>query len=209
VGEPETTGTIVARTVELLRGNALAATTGVIGLSLADLVIDSVPRQSFALTGIASLIGQYALIAVALRKLGLTDDDRASKLPAMFGLLLLTNLGIVIGLLLLIVPGVILAVRWAIVVPILLAERATIRESMRQSWERTASRFWPILGAFAIFTVGLAAAMGAGTMVVGNIVGTFLTNLAINLVVVTMWYAAIAIYEHGRPATSELEKVFN
>jgi hypothetical protein len=207
--EAETSGTILSRTTALIRGNALAAVIGIVGLSGADMIIDRLPTQSFALTGLVSLIAQYALIAAALRKLGLIGEgEGAAKLPAMFGLLFVTNLATLIGVVLLIVPGVILAVRWSIVVPILLAERTTIREAMRQSWERTAGRFWPIFGVFAIFTGALVVAVGVAAMFEGNVVATVATSVVINVVVVAMWYADIAIYEHGRPATSELEEVF-
>jgi len=94
-------------------------------------------------------------------------------------------------------------------VPILLAERATIREAMRQSWERTAGRFWPIFGVIAIYFGVLIAASAVAVLVfAGNPVGTFVMNLLINIVAVGMWYAAIAIYQRARPATGELEEVF-
>ena len=209
MADAETSGTILSRTNQLMRGNARAAAIGVIGLSIADMIIDRLPTQSFALTGVASLAAQYVLIAAALRRLGLIGDgEGAARLPAMFGLLLLTNLAILVGVVLLIVPGVILALRWSIAVPILLAERTTIRDAMRQSWERTAGRFWPIFGVFALYTVVLVAAAGAGVLFEGNVAGTILANVVVNIVVVAGWYADIAIYEHGRPRTRELEEVF-
>jgi len=210
VGEPETTGTILARTDDLVRGNAVAAAIAIIALATLDTLLDASPRQSFAVSGIVSFVAQYGLTVAALQKLGLmSDGERGSRMPAMFGLLFVTGLATFLGIVLLIVPGVILVVRWSIAVPILLAERATIREAMRQSWERTAGRFWPIFGVIAIYFGVLIAASAVAVLVfAGNPVGTFVMNLLINIVAVGMWYAAIAIYQRARPATGELEEVF-
>jgi hypothetical protein len=210
VGEPETTGTILARTVELLRGNALVAGVTILGLAAIDTLLDASPRQSVAVGGIISLVAQYALTIAALRKLGLArDGDRGARIPALFGLLLLTGAATLIGLLLLIVPGVILLARWSIAVPILLGEHATVGAAMRQSWERTTGRFWPIFGVLAIYIVVLIIASTVAVLVFAdNIAGTLVTNLVVNLMVVAVWYAAIAIYERGRGETEALQEVF-
>src|SRR5258708_7496312 len=124
MAKTETSGSILARTVELMRGNAPPAAIAIIGLAAVDTALDSLPRQSFAVSGIISLVAQYALVVAALRKLGvMADGDRGARIPALFGLLLVTGLATLLGVALLIVPGVILAVRWSIIVPILLAER--------------------------------------------------------------------------------------
>lgn len=210
MGEPETSGTILARTVELLRGNALAAGFAILGLSAIDTLLDSSPRQSIAVGGIISLVAQYGLTVAALRQLGLArDGDRGARIPALLGLLLLTGAATLLGFLLLIVPGVILLVRWSIAVPILLGERATVGAAMRQSWERTGGRFWPIFGVFAIYIVVLLIASTVAVLLfAGDIAGTLATNLVINLMVVALWYAAIAIYERGRGETAALQEVF-
>jgi hypothetical protein len=210
MAETETSGTILTRTVELMRGNARPAAIVIVGLSAIDALLDSNPRLSVSIGGIVSLVAQYALVVAALRKLGLVGEgERGARLPAMFGLLFITGAAMLLGMVLLIVPGVILAVRWSIVVPILLAEHATIGDSIRQSWRRTAGRFWPIFGVMMIYLVVVIAASAVATlMFAGNPAGTFVTNLLVNGAVVAMWYAAIAIYEQGRPGTSELEEVF-
>jgi hypothetical protein len=210
MAEAETSGRILARAVELARDNALPAVLAIIGLAALDTILEVGSRGTFAVSGVTSLITQYVLSVIAMRRLGLVgDDERGQKILPMVGLLILTGAATLLGLLLLIVPGVILAVRWWIVVPILLAEDVTVGAAMRQSWERTADRFWPIFGVIAINIAAIFAASAAAALAVeGNRVGTFAMNLIIDAAVVSLWYAAVGTYEHSRPATNELEEVF-
>jgi uncharacterized membrane protein len=70
----------------------------------------------------------------------------------MFGVCLLTNIGILLGFVFLIVPGIILLVRWSISVPYVISDdQIGVIEAIQRSWEETGDAFWPILLTLLIF----------------------------------------------------------
>ena len=97
------------------------------------------------------------------------------RIGSMFGVGLLSGLGIGLGLVLLILPGVYLAGRWFLAVPILLAEDMSVSDALSQSWERTENTWlscstivvvsfaWqlaPIAGGLFVETPNVAAQWG-------------------------------------------------
>ena len=76
---------------------------------------------------------------------------------ALFGVALLTGIGVAIGLFLLVVPGLILFTRWSLAVPAVMLEHRSPRDAMRRSRELVRGRAWHV---FAVFlTVTLAAGL--------------------------------------------------
>jgi hypothetical protein len=70
-----------------------------------------------------------------------SPQPRRLRIASLFGISLVTGLGIAFGLLLLILPGLYFAGRWFLTVPILLGENLSMSEAMQESWDRT-ERHW-------------------------------------------------------------------
>lgn len=107
-------------------------------------------------------IGAFYLVALS--------DDRLAHSSALsmawrryVSLLLvsiLVSIGCGIGFLLLILPGIALAVLWSLAVPVLLAENRSPTEAMAASFNYVRGRFWPILGIYFIYALGVVAFYG-------------------------------------------------
>jgi hypothetical protein len=76
---------------------------------------------------------------------------------ALFGVSLLTGVGVGVGLFLLVVPGLILFTRWSLAVPAVMLEGRSPRDAMRRSAELVHGHGWEV---FAIFLTVTAGAFG-------------------------------------------------
>ena len=88
-------------------------------------------------------------IAVAALNIGQSDSAHAAIRPrvaTVFGIALLSGLGILLGALLLVIPGLFLLVRWWVAVPIALDRNVGAVEAIRESWAMTADYWLPIAG---------------------------------------------------------------
>lgn len=74
--------------------------------------------------------------------------EAASYLWPMLALALVKSMLIFAGLVLLIVPGIFLAVRLSLAEQHLIAGNSTVVDALRESYRRTASRFFPVFWAF-------------------------------------------------------------
>ena len=115
----------------------------------------------------------------------------------MIGVLLISQIGILLGLLLLVVPGVIAFVRWSMVVPIVLSDRRGSGAALTESWNRTKGHFWPILGLFTliyapIFVVAAGVEIFAPTSL--SVVPLVLFDGVASLALIVGWHAAIALF---------------
>ena len=139
----------------------------------------------------------------------LSDDGRgpmqmtseaARRYLAMLGLIVLTSLGMMIGFLLLIIPGIVLAILWSIAVPVLLAEQKGPIDAMHTSFDLVKGQFWPVLGSYCVFAVGLIAVLTILTFLdLSSVTGAPGPLLAIDAVVqvitsIISIYLASAIY---------------
>jgi hypothetical protein len=106
-----------------------------------------------------------------------------SVLPVVGVLILngfLKGLAVLVGLALLIIPGIFLATMWAVTGPAIVVERAGIFDAFQRSWDLVRGEFWPVLGAFVLAYLILAAAgilataIGVGIGLVGSIILTVL-----------------------------------
>ena len=89
-----------------------------------------------------NLVLQAVTTLTILRRAGIELAQPAKmRVASVFGVGLLSGLGVGFGLLLLILPGIYFAARWYLAVPILLAEGTSVSEALSASWDRT-ERYW-------------------------------------------------------------------
>ena len=197
-------GAALAESWSLLIASPLKALVAIVVLSALGVLADSLPESSgLGLNlpiALASLFFQYQISQDRLARLGLiAGEGPRSGVAALFGLGILTNLGILFGLVLLILPGIFLAVRWALSVPILIAENSRVIEAMQRSWDETKGNFWPIfitlLVVYSPIVLLFVGAFVAGFMdAEESVVLSVVLNIVLNVVVVAGWHAAIALY---------------
>lgn len=77
------------------------------------------------------------------------------RYPALLILTILANIGIIAGFVMLILPGIALAVLWAVSLPVMLTENKGPTDALRSSFDYVRPHFWPVLGAYMIYLVGL------------------------------------------------------
>jgi hypothetical protein len=103
------------------------------------------------------LVARQALSETQRLREPFIDSVRATPgliLP-IFGLCLLSTLGIVLATLLLIIPGLILGLAWIVAVPVRVAENISITEALGRSVVLTRDNRFRILGLFLIYWVSL------------------------------------------------------
>ncbi|MEL7033133.1 MAG: hypothetical protein AAGL97_14810 [Pseudomonadota bacterium] len=118
--------------------------------------------QGLGLLSTTFLLDPFFLAVIYL--VALSDDglgpmqvtgEASRRYPAMLALTLLSGLGILVGVLLLVLPGLALAVLWAVAIPVLLAERVGPTDALRGSFDYIRRHFWPVLGAYVIYVMGI------------------------------------------------------
>jgi hypothetical protein len=206
-------GYLVTETVRLLGANAVLAAAAVglltgIGV-VSDLMGDFGRLVNFAYF-LASLILQYEITLRLLGRYGFNVDRRARRrLWALFGLNLVSSVGIIIGLVLLVLPGLYLIVRWSVAVPALIAEDSAVGEALGRSGDEIADRFWPVAGTLLVAWSPFLLTLFPVLVVPPGAAFLFsvLENLPINIGLVAGWHAAVAIYAAGK-GDQRLSEVF-
>lgn len=101
------------------------------------------------------LIGVTYLIALSDAGADLRDaiSQALRRYGGLFGVSILSSLGIGLAMFLLILPGLALLVLWCIAIPILLLEGQGPFEALRSSFQSVRTQFWPIVGLFAIYAL--------------------------------------------------------
>jgi hypothetical protein len=166
-------------------------------------------RSANLLFTVVALIFQIWLTTALLDELGKRKSVSAGS-GTVIGVLLISQIGILLGLLLLVVPGVIAFVRWSMVVPIVLSDRRGSGAALTESWNRTKGHFWPILGLFTviyapIFVVAAGVEIFAPTSL--SVVPLVLFDGVASLALIVGWHAAIALFlasESAVPSPHEL-----
>lgn len=209
----ESAGYLLGETAHLLRVNAGLALPAFGTMTALGMVPDLYPDFA-SVTGLGSiavsLFFQYEISSALLVHYDLLDTrDRRRRIWALLGLNLLSGIGILFGLVLLILPGVYLFVRWSAAVPALIAEDCGVSDSLSESGEVVQGRFWHVLGALLVVWTPLAAgAIASGLVPEGDLlIGSLVTNLAVNLSLIAGWHLAVAIYA-GRRERTNLAEVF-
>jgi hypothetical protein len=110
--------------------------------------------------GIVGFFVQYHLVEYVLsHEFGLRPEKR--RYGSAIGSGLLATLGMFGGLILLIIPGLYLAARWSISTPLIVGEEYTAIDALKESWRRTQSSAWPIVGCFVVVGLLLVLVMVA------------------------------------------------
>lgn len=96
----------------------------------------------------------------------------ARKLLPLFGVLLLSGLGVFFGALLLVIPGVILAVMWVLSSPVVVGETSNVIQALGRSRALTKGNRWRIFGlGLLVWVITMIAVMLFG--MVGGVLGLF------------------------------------
>lgn len=213
IEERESAGYLLGETAHLLRVNAGLALAALAVITAAGVAADLDPDLIFPTTlasAVVSLFLQYEISSALLIHYELLDGrDRRRRLLALLGLNFLSGIAILFGLILLILPGVYLMVRWSAAVPALIAEDMSISESLGRSAEAVEGRFWHVLGALLVVWTPCVLGLIASGLVPEDqaLVESLMTNLAVNLSLISGWHLAVATYE-GRQDDQGLAEVF-
>jgi hypothetical protein len=214
-----TVGSLLGRAAQAVGANLGPALAALGGLTALATLLDQQPSVGATniATAIASLFAQFLVTRRVLETAGLLrDDDPKLRVGQLFGLNLLTGLGIALGFVLLIVPGIWLAARWALVGPILVGEADAVSGKIGASWERTRGHALPIalalvvayLPVIAAIALIAAQAISGGTDPAEGVVASLVLNLAIYASTVFGWHVAIAAYAQTLPPEGRLAEVF-
>lgn len=114
----------------------LASTAAGVGVDLSEFLGDAGILFVFAFLFL-NLFLQACIIIAVLNSGGQVVPSRKWRIASLFGVGLLTGLGIAFGLLVLILPGLFFAGRWFLAAPALFAEDIPVSEAINASWEAT------------------------------------------------------------------------
>jgi hypothetical protein len=199
---------------EETRRSAIVVVVTVAALTIVDVALDrAMPdRGSFAISGFASMVGQYLLTRTALTRSNMLSEGAPSRFGSFWGMCIGTGLLALFGFILLILPGLYLLARWFVAGPAIIAEDKTAGEGMSTSWELTRDTAWPIVGALLIV---YACGFGAGILPLFffsekalPLSVQVLSSGVINAAVVLAWLMAIGTYRLIAGGHRSLEEVF-
>lgn len=120
----------------------LASTAAGVGLDLSDALGDAAILFSF-LFAFFQLFLQACIIIAILQASGHIVRSRQWRIASLFGIGIVTGLGIFVGLLLLVLPGLYFAGRWFLAGPILFAEDSSVSEQCRRVGSGPRNIGWP------------------------------------------------------------------
>jgi hypothetical protein len=193
----------------------LGWTIGLIIAATASDQFDSSSATALPLS-ILGVFAQTHIVTAALR-VGLDAAAQSAIRPLfgrVFGISILTTLGILLGGVLFIIPGVFLLLRWWITVPIALDRDIGVTDAMRESWVLTAPHWAAILGLFLIILAFIAIPL-TGLFFLGGLDEEIMSvpmSLAMNSVLYagTMvgTVSTVAAYRTIYQPTAQLRQVF-
>jgi hypothetical protein len=118
---------------------------------------EAITRLGNIVTGFLGLVVSVTTIHAGINHLNGKDvtinnalQKASQTFLAIWGVGILTGLGIIIGLILLIIPGVFLALAWSVAIPVRVMEKIEATDAISRSFRLTASNRWAILGAGAV-----------------------------------------------------------
>jgi Membrane domain of glycerophosphoryl diester phosphodiesterase len=215
-------GDLVQRSFALLRLNIRSVLGGTAVLTALGVAMDSGGLGATLLFFSAWFLLQTIITSNLMNKLDLVagGEWRSNRFGAVFGVSMLSGIGILFGYLLLIIPGIILTVRWMVCVPSVIGTADGVGEAIRDSWEKTRGHFWPLFFASLIALLPVALVMAitgyygfqeaqAGRVDLLN--STWMsvgTNLVSTLSSILNWHLAVAAYEAIATPRETLEEIF-
>lgn len=208
-----TVGEIFARLSDLLRENLGPVAGCVVGLTAANIALDSISTGAGATlpAGIASLAAQYYLTASSIERLGLREPGGRNRFGAFWGLNILSGLGILLGYVVLILPGIYLSARWVAASAALLAQDGSVNDALGESWAITKPSLWPIIGTLLVIFLP-AGVIGFGLSLLFQtslpVVGSLILYVFMFSAFAASWLAGVAIYSLLKPGVSRLAEVF-
>jgi len=213
------TGRLIGALGATARKNSGLAIATVAGLTIGNLVLDSLGSEQAAtfIGGVAQFAAQVIVTRSAMQRR--TIGDLAPNVAGFFLLNLLSTIGVLAGLALLILPGLYLAARWLVAGPVLLIEREGAIAAIRHSWRLTAPIAWPLVSLLALlWAPPLLVAFGGGVLSglafeeavsqTSDLTVSALVYAVMSVVSVASWLAAVATYDLLCPRVDPLEDVF-
>lgn len=136
----------------------LATTVGLLGKSVWAFGLSNVIGGLLAAIGAFVLQGVIVFVAISKLNGRAVETGEAVNVGArfglpLFGLAIISTMGIGLGFLLLFVPGLILAVMWAVAVPALIMEKRGVFASLQRSRDLTRGHRWSIFGLLVVWFV--------------------------------------------------------
>ena len=114
----------------------LASTSAGIGMDLSPALGEAALLYVFGFT-FFNLFLQACITIAVLNSGGQIVPPRKWRIASLFGVGLVTGVGIVFGLLVLVLPGLFLVGRWFLAAPSLFAEDISVSEAIQASWDAT------------------------------------------------------------------------
>ncbi|HWT51919.1 MAG TPA: YciC family protein [Caulobacter sp.] len=165
----------------------LATTLGLLGKSAVTFGVSSIVGGLLAAVG--GFVLQGVIVHVAISKLNgrAVETGEAVGVGArfglpLFGLAIVSTLGLILGFTLLFVPGLILCVMWSVAVPALVMEKRGVLASLQRSRDLTRGHRWSIFGLLMVwFVISIVVSMvvqaisgvtGASTTLAGAMAGS-------------------------------------
>jgi hypothetical protein len=178
-----------ARTLGLVYAAATFAAAGY-DLSI-ELLGESAIIYYFAFAFFMLFLQACVVIAI-LDPAGALSEPRRWRIASLFGLGLVTSLGIFVGFLLLVLPALFLLGRWFLAAPILFGEDVSVSEAMSESWERT-ERYWlsAALIALLCFVWQLAPLFAGSYILLDDAALRWASTIALNAVSQAGWLFAL------------------
>lgn len=189
---------------------SLASTAAGVGVDMSESLGDAGILLVFAFL-FFNLFLQACIIIAVLNSGGQVVPSRKWRIASLFGVGLVTGLGIAFGLLVLILPGLFFAGRWFLAAPALFAEDTSVSEAIHASWEATEQHWLACTIIAIVIFLCQGAPLAAGLYLVPESditrIGTLVvTNALSQAVWVFGTAAAAAMYlTIGRPSVRRAE----
>ena len=156
----------------------------------ADAPAETIVAGAFGMVAVVIIlmvILSYLLVAALLRSRG-EVPQAGSRFWAYIGYTIVAGLGVLLGFLLLVVPGLILMTRWIAAPGYVVGRERGITEALRDSWDLTSGKAWPIFGGIVLIFVanamisgvfeGIALTMPTTIALIASTVSNVVANLA-------------------------------
>lgn len=205
-------GEIISECTAVVREQASFLVVAVLGIGAAYTLADMVAE---ALANVVSLVaGIFVACEFYLRALDARDRGGKNYI-SLFGVSILTTLGMIAGAILLILPAFYLAARWSLAPTAVVADNLGTTDAMGKSWRATASAAWPLFGVVlsaGVLVILLFLLLGGTGAILGFGETDILFSAPLNLLAAAVsaggWVFSVATYRLLSDREDELHDVF-
>lgn len=213
-------GDMFAAMIEAIREDlayfiAFVAVISAVGIA-GDLLMPTSLVASSLAGAILTIVGQSYMTRRYLERKGVASAAALAdgRFIAIFGISILTGLGIMMGIILLIIPGLILAARWFLSVPAMFAEQSGGTEAIGSSWETTRPYVGSILALIIVIAVPMLIAIifmfsFSDLEVAKTPLESLIANIGITITTVAGWLGAASTYYLTKGGTTRTSEIFS